>query len=126
MTPSRRVRILVVDDDERFRLMLRAILSETGMEVTEAASGEDALGLLARSDPDVVVIDWRMPGGGLSLARKLITEHGLRNRVIMLTGLDDPRDRRAAHKAGVAEYLIKPPKRDELIGAICEAVRREG
>jgi hypothetical protein len=73
--------------------------------------------------PDAVVLDWRMPGGGLGTARRMIEDHGMAGRLIMVTGLDDLRDRRAAHKAGVWCYLVKPIDQDELLRAVDAAVR---
>jgi two-component system, OmpR family, phosphate regulon response regulator PhoB len=114
--------VLVVDDHERFRLLVRAILVRHGMRVIEAKTGEEALGAVADTPPDVVVLDWLMPGGGLALAHSLIADHGLRDRVIMLTALDDPRDRKAALEAGVSRYFVKPPDPEQLIAAVQDAL----
>jgi two-component system phosphate regulon response regulator PhoB len=112
--------VLVADDDADVRLMLRLLLNKAGMRVLEAGSGAETLEVLAKQDPDVVLLDWRMPTGGLPLARKLVEELGLRNRVIMLSGLADPRDRHSALQAGIARYFVKPANPDVLIAAIRE------
>ena len=71
-----------------------------------------------REAPDAALLDWRMPGGGLPLARTLINDHGLAGRVIMLSSIVDPRDRLEARRAGVGRYLVKPPERDLLLAAV--------
>jgi DNA-binding response OmpR family regulator len=117
-----RARVLVADDNELFRLLLGSMLSNAGIDVTGARTGAEALALAPQIRPDAALLDWRMPGGGLTLARALIAEYCMADRVIMITALDDPRDRRAAHKAGIAWYLVKPPDRDELMAAVRAAI----
>jgi DNA-binding response OmpR family regulator len=75
-----------------------------------------------REVPDVALLDWRMPRGGLPLARALIQDHGLAGRVIMLSSIVDPRDRLQARRAGVVRYLVKPPERGALLSAVRAAV----
>jgi CheY-like chemotaxis protein len=112
------VRLLVADDDRRVRMLVRAQLAGTEIEVLEAADGHHALMRVESETPEVALLDWRMPGGGLPLARSLIDDHGLAGRVIMLTSLADPRDRLEALRAGVVRYLVKPPERDALLSAV--------
>ena len=59
MTPTRR--ILLVDDDTEIRQLVRMTLPPDGLEVVEAADGDDALRLLAELPPELVVLDWKMP-----------------------------------------------------------------
>jgi CheY-like chemotaxis protein len=120
--PEHRVRLLVADDDRRVRLLVRAQLAGTEIDVLEAADGHHALMRVEHEVPDVALLDWRMPGGGLPLARALIDDHGLAGRVIMLTSVGDPRDRLEARRAGIVRYLVKPPERDLLLAAVRAAV----
>jgi CheY-like chemotaxis protein len=113
-----RVRLLVADDDRRVRMLVRAQLAGTEIEVLEACDGRHALMRVEFKAPDVALLDWRMPGGGLQLARALIDDHGLAARVIMLTSLADPRDRLEALRAGVVRYLVKPPEREMVLAAV--------
>jgi CheY-like chemotaxis protein len=117
-----RVRLLVADDDRRMRMLVRAQLAGTEIDVLEVADGRHALMRVEFEAPDVALLDWRMPGGGLSLARELIDSHGLAGRVIMLTSLGDPRDRLEALRAGVVRYLGKPPEREMLLSAVRAAM----
>jgi DNA-binding response OmpR family regulator len=94
------------------------MLAGTEITVIEAADGHHALMRTEYETPDAALLDWRMPGGGLPLARTLIEEHGLARRVIMLSSTVDPRDRLEARRAGVVRYLVKPPQRDVLLAAV--------
>jgi CheY-like chemotaxis protein len=115
------LRVLIADDDEHFRLLIREILSDQGIDVWEAAEGSQALRLVRSVDPDVALLDWLMPNGGLQLARTLIAEYQMTERVIMLSGLVDPRDQRQALEAGVVAYITKPPPREKLVMAVRQA-----
>ena len=116
------LRVLVADDQATVRLLLRTLLDGAGMETAVAHDGEQVLELVREWDPDVVLLDWLMPAGGLALVRKLVIEHELEGRVIMLSALDDPRDRREALFAGAACYLTKPPD----LGVLVQTLNRIG
>jgi DNA-binding response OmpR family regulator len=120
------MRVLVADDDAQVRGVVSALLAQAGIEAVQAADGASALALASEQPLEVAIIDWRMRGGGLDLARELIADHGLGGRVIMLTGLFDPRDRQSAVHAGVAYFFVKPPDPDELIAAVRAAAQAEG
>ncbi len=113
-----RTRLLVADDDRRVRMLVRAMVTGTEIDVLEAADGHHALLRVEHEALDAALLDWRMPGGGLPLARALIEDHGLAGRVIMLSSIADPRDQLQARRAGVVRYLVKPPERDELLAAV--------
>ena len=113
-----RIRLLVADDDRRIRMLVRAQMAGTEVDVLDAADGHHALMRAEREVPDAALLDWRMPGGGLPLARALIQDHGLAGRVIMLTSIADPRDRLEARRAGVVRYLVNPPERHLLLAAV--------
>jgi DNA-binding response OmpR family regulator len=117
------VRVLLADDNPEIRRLLRAVLTDAGIIVSEAADGQEALRRVADDPPDVVLLDWVMQDGGLELARELIESHRMQDRVIMLTGLFDPRDRRAAMRVGIAHYFVKPPDTDTLVAAIYAAAQ---
>ena len=114
------VHILLADDDEHPRHLLCSMLLAAGMRVTEAGDGTEALALAVDRAPDVAVVDWPMPAGGLPLAEQLIARLGMIGRVIMLADAYDRRDHHAALKAG-ARYLVKPHAADRLIATVLRA-----
>jgi len=111
--------VLIVDDDENMRLLIRRML--TRMKITrlaEAADGREALERLRVAPVDLVICDWNMAGmTGMELfseARSI--RPGL--NFVMLTGRPDPESAAAAKQAGVAGYLVKPVSPDEFKSAI--------
>lgn len=120
---ERPLRVLLADDDEQPRRRLAGELRSSGIDVTEARDGGEALTLADDAGPDVVVLDWPMASGGLPLAERLIGEHGLTGRVIMLAGAYDRRDHHAALKTG-AHYIVRDPAPEMLIAAVRLAAGR--
>lgn len=100
---------LVVDDDPRFRLLVRHVLATAGVRTSEAGPQDDVVGLARRDRPDVVLLDWRMPGpGGIEICRRLRADPAVGDvPVVIVTGLSHPLDRAAALEAGAAEMLTK-------------------
>jgi DNA-binding NarL/FixJ family response regulator len=121
------VRVLVADDHPVVRAGLRALLSaEPGLAVVaEAGSGEETVLMARQHQPDVVLMDLRMPGaGGLTAIRQLSADQpGV--RVVVLTTYDSDADILPAVEAGAAGYLLKDTPRDTLVGAIFAAARGE-
>jgi CheY-like chemotaxis protein len=103
-------KILVVDDVDDDRQIMRRRLVRAGFEVVEADSGEAALELLARSAFDLMMLDLRMPGlSGLDVLEALRgpqLEHGL--PVIIVSVSDDPNDMASARRLQASAYLRKP------------------
>jgi two-component system phosphate regulon response regulator PhoB len=99
--------VLVVDDDPAARRLVSIWLEERGFLVHGAQDGETGVREAARLSPDVVLLDWRLPDeSGPSICRRL-ADAVPRPAIVMLTGLDDPRDRDAARKAGADDFLVK-------------------
>ncbi len=121
------VRVLVADDHPVVRAGLRALLgAEPGLAVVaEAGSGEETVVAARQHQPDVVLMDLRMPGaGGLAAIRQLSADLP-RIRVLVLTTYDSDADILPAVEAGAAGYLLKDTPRDTLVGAIFAAARGE-
>ncbi|GIH47371.1 two component transcriptional regulator, LuxR family [Microbispora rosea] len=114
------IRVLLVDDHAAFRAGLRALLRPVEeMEVAdEAASGEQALALLPRVQPDVVLMDLAMPGMGGVAATELITRDNPHVRVLVLSMADDDDAVFAALRAGARGYVLKGARRADLVRAI--------
>jgi two-component system phosphate regulon response regulator PhoB len=119
-------RVLVVEDEPAIQELLRLTLAPAGFEVEVAASGEMAVEALQRTLPEVVLIDWMLPGmSGLQLARQL--RSGLRTRVlplIMLTARGDEGDRVAGLETGADDYITKPFSPRELVARVRAVLRR--
>jgi DNA-binding response OmpR family regulator len=102
-------KVLVVDDDGAFRAYVRAALEDAGFAVAEVADGSSVVEAALDERPDLVLLDWRMPGeSGITACRRLREEPSLRDvRVVMVTGLDDERDRALARQAGADAFIVK-------------------
>src|SRR6266498_3603349 len=117
-----RVRVMVVDDSPSTRTMLREALAlDGGIEVVgEAGGGREAVQLVTELEPDVVLMDVRMPDGdGVNAARK-ITNDQPTTKIVALTWSDDPATVRDMLTAGAIGYVVKGGTIDEL----CSAIRR--
>lgn len=100
--------ILLVDDQPRFRMILKEFLQFNGFRVTTAASGEEAIDYLTRARPKVVLLDIRMQGmDGLSTLRHIRVQHP-NLPVIIITQLDEEQARAEALALCSYEYLVKP------------------
>ncbi|MET8840603.1 response regulator transcription factor [Streptomyces rubiginosohelvolus] len=119
-TPARTVTLVVVDDHPVVRDGLRGMFTaEPGFEVLgEAVDGVDALAVVGELDPDVVLMDLRMPGGGGVAAIAELTRRGARSKVLVLTTYDTDSDTLPAIEAGATGYLLKDAPREELFSAV--------
>src|SRR6187431_2125217 len=118
-------RVLVVDDEENLRLVLRTLLRRHGYEVETAESGEDALAMVDSFGPDVVLTDVRRPKmGGLDLLSTLRAK-GNDATVIVMSAYGNMDLAIEAMKAGAYDYVQKPFKPDEVVLALRKAEERE-
>ncbi|TML93379.1 MAG: response regulator [Actinobacteria bacterium] len=102
------IRVMVVDDTRRVRNMLTSMLALDGFEVAgSSGSGQEAIAMIETVDPDVVVIDYKMPGmDGLETARR-VRESRPAQIMIMYSAFIDPQLQDAAEAAGIAVCLAK-------------------
>ncbi|WP_055569786.1 response regulator [Streptomyces atriruber] len=114
------ITLIVADDHPVVRDGLRGMFqSAPGFQVLgEASNGVEAVALAAELDPDVVLMDLRMPGGGGVDAITELTRRGARARVLVLTTYDTDSDTLPAIEAGATGYLLKDAPRDELFTAV--------
>jgi two-component system response regulator MprA len=115
--------ILVVDDDRKITDMLRRTLAYEGYQVLTAADGREALDKAQVHRPDLVVLDWLMPGiDGLEVARRIrLADNTL---ILMLTARDAVEDRVTGLDTGADDYLVKPFTPAELLARIRALLRR--
>ncbi|WP_417358652.1 sigma-54-dependent transcriptional regulator [Flavobacterium sp.] len=120
------VKILVVDDDTSFCLMLKTFLQKRGYNVVTAFNGNDALQELNKQFFDIVLTDIRLPDNdGLEIL-KSITQKGLKTQVILMTGYTDIKTAVNAMKIGAFDYVGKPINPDEILHTIQQALIKKG
>ncbi|HEY2836179.1 MAG TPA: response regulator [Rhizomicrobium sp.] len=123
------LKVLVVEDNQHMRILLRSLLNSLGIrEVHEASSGEFALELLKEKKCDLVLTDLAMkPMDGLQLTRELRQSERSPNPflpIIMITGHTEKSRVEAARDAGITEFLAKPITPQSLFARIAEIVER--
>jgi two-component system, NarL family, response regulator DevR len=121
--PGQRTRVAIVDDHALLRAGTRQILdSHERIEVVgEAQDAAGAVALVAASQPDVVLVDIRLPdGNGIEVARRLVADHPT-CAVVILSAYDDDHYVEAALTAGVSGYLLKTMPGDELTRSVLAA-----
>lgn len=115
--------VLVADDDRKIIDMLRRTLAYEGYAVLTAADGLEAIEIAQIRRPDVIVLDWLMPGlDGVQVARRL--RQGEAPPILMLTAKDAVGDRVRGLDAGADDYLVKPFAPAELLARIRALLRR--
>ncbi|HEY9065586.1 MAG TPA: phosphate regulon transcriptional regulator PhoB [Burkholderiaceae bacterium] len=119
--------ILVVEDESAIAELISINLRHAGFEVTIAANAEQAQAAVDGVLPDLIILDWMLPGqSGLALAKRWRAEQRTRELpVIMLTARADEADKIAGLDAGADDYLTKPFSTNELMARIRAVLRRK-
>ncbi len=116
--------VLVVDDDQKLLNMLRRTLAFEGFQVLTAADGNAALAQVQAQHPDVIVLDWMMPGlDGIGVIKQLRVLND-QTLILMLTARDAVEDRVEGLETGADDYLAKPFAPAELIARLHALLRR--
>ena len=121
--------VLIVDDDPRLLKMLQRTLVYEGLDVLTASNGREALDQVREHQPDLIVLDWMMPGergrtlDGLEVIRRLRAEDD-RTLVLMLTARDAIENRVEGLQSGADDYLVKPFAPAELVARVHALLRR--
>ncbi len=118
------LKIMLVDDEERFLLTTKKLLSKKGYEVFTASSGAEALDKLRKQNIHVVILDVKMPGMDGMETLKEIKKHFPLVEVIMLTGHATVESAVDGLKSGATDYLMKPAAIEELIEKSEEAFEK--
>lgn len=113
------MRVLIIDDHALFRVGLQGLLEQRGIEVIAAvAEGSEGLTLAQQLEPDIILLDLRMPDmSGLDVLQA-VKETDLKIPVVMLTTSNDEQDLVEALRNGAQGYLLKDMEPDELVGAL--------
>jgi CheY-like chemotaxis protein len=118
--------IMVVDDDEDIRQMMRVLLEDDGYSVLEAENGQQAIEIAQTASPDLILMDLSMPVlDGLTATRRMREIDRVSDvPIIAITAHDSPEHRTSASAAGINEYLTKPidfVKLDKLLDRFLNA-----
>jgi two-component system, OmpR family, phosphate regulon response regulator PhoB len=118
--------ILVIEDEEPLQVLLRYNLESEGYKVRHSAQGEDALYLIAEEKPDLVLLDWMLPGiSGIEVCRLIRAKTEARDiPIIMLTARNEEAERVRGLATGADDYLVKPFSVPELLARIKTILRR--
>jgi two-component system, OmpR family, response regulator len=115
--------ILVIDDDSQIRALLQEYLTENGMRVSVATSGDEMSKILNNEAIDLVILDLRLGGeDGMAIARSLRDQSAI--PIVMLTGVREEADRVMGLELGADDYLTKPFSPRELLARIRTVLRR--
>jgi two-component system phosphate regulon response regulator PhoB len=120
--------ILVVEDDPALAEILRYNLTREGFAVALAANGDDALAAIEANPPDLMVLDWMIPGlSGIEVCRRLRRREATRmTPIIMLTARGMETDRIEGLESGADDYVVKPFSPNELAARVRAILRRVG
>ena len=119
-------KVLVVDDEENIRMLVKFNLEKAGYEVLEASDGNKAIETAVNSTPDIVILDLMLPGiDGLEVCRNLKRHpRTAALPIIMLTAKSDEIDRVIGLELGADDYMTKPFSQRELVARIKAVLRR--
>ena len=118
-------RVVIAEDEAIIRLDLKEILQDEGYEVVgETGRGDEAVELVRAHQPDLAILDVKMPGSDGLAAARAIRALGQKVAVLILTAFSQRNLIDEARDAGVAAYLVKPFQRGELVPAIDQAMAR--
>ena len=121
-------KVLVIDDEENIIEFIKLGLRYEGFQVESAPDGPQGVAAAQRINPDLIILDWMLPGGmdGLEVCRRLRTNPTTEDiPVLMLTAKDEVRDRVAGLETGADDYLTKPFSFEELVARIRAILRRK-
>jgi two-component system response regulator MprA len=116
-------RILIIEDDEAIVKIIRRTLAYEGYQVEAALDGEAGLELARNHHPDLIILDWMLPGmDGLEVCHRLRSQENM--PILMLTAKDSLQDRVDGLDTGADDYMVKPFELDELLARIRALLRR--
>lgn len=120
--------VLLVEDEAPLVTMLRYNLEKKGFRVEEAGDGHEALARLAEIEPDIVLLDWMLPGlSGIEVCRQIRRKPATRDLpVIMITARVEDQDMVRGLNTGADDYVTKPFNMDALLARMRAALRRSG
>ena len=121
---SQPAKILIAEDDAAVRSLIRITLDSGRVEILEVEDGAAAIATARRERPELLFLDWGMPGrSGIEVCRALRRDpETARTKIVMLTARSDDRDRLAGLEAGADDYITKPFSPVELLDKTVEVL----
>lgn len=115
-------KVLIIEDNQNNRYMVRFLLEKSGIDTIEASTGEEGVAAAARHEPDLIIVDIQLPDiNGLEVTRRIRgSTAGNTIPIIALTSYAMPGDRKQALRAGCSGYMEKPIVPEEFIVRIRE------
>lgn len=118
--------IVVIDDDTSVRMLLRKMLESAGHRVSEAKNALEVFSIDMKTPPDLIILDIQMPGiSGHRVLTSFKSDPEFKTPILVLTGLSDPDQGRAALAEGADAFMTKPAKREHLLTKIEELTARK-
>lgn len=120
---NKEIKIALVEDDENLRFLVAERLQSEGYKVLEADNGTDAENIILDEQPDIVLLDWMLPGQPGSQVCNNIREKGYDKLIIMMTAKAQDVDKIEAYNFGVSDYITKPFNMDVLVAMIDNKIK---
>lgn len=120
---NKEIKIALVEDDENLRFLVAERLQSEGYKVLEADNGDDAEKIILDEQPDIVLLDWMLPGKPGSQVCDSIREKGYDKLIIMMTAKAQDVDKIEAYNFGVSDYITKPFNMDVLVAMIDSKIK---
>src|SRR3954468_2523404 len=120
---NKEIKIALVEDDENLRFLVAERLQTEGYKVFEAANGDEAEKMIIAEQPDIVLLDWMLPGKQGSEVCASIREQGFDKLIIMMTAKAQDIDKIEAYNFGVSDYITKPYNMDVLVALIDNKIK---
>jgi two-component system alkaline phosphatase synthesis response regulator PhoP len=120
---SKEIKIALVEDDENLRFLVAERLESEGYKVLEASNGDDAEEMILAEQPDIVLLDWMLPGKQGADVCSNIRAKGFDKIVIMTTAKQQDIDKISAYNFGVSDYVTKPFNMDVLVALIDNKIK---
>ncbi|MBB5397931.1 MULTISPECIES: response regulator transcription factor [unclassified Mucilaginibacter] len=120
---NKEIKIALVEDDENLRFLVAERLQSEGYKVLESGNGEEAEAMILEEQPDIVLLDWMLPGKQGSDVCSSLREKGFGKLVIMMTAKAQDIDKIGAYNFGVSDYITKPFNMDVLVAMIDSKIK---
>lgn len=120
---QKNTKIAVIEDDENLRFLVVHRLESEHYQVIQASNGKDAEALILSEKPDIVLLDWMLPGKQGSEVCTNLRKAGFNNLIIMMTAKSQDVDKIDAYSFGVSDYITKPFNMDVLVAMIENKVK---